>query len=137
MDKYGLPDEATNRRLVWHNNDPWACTMVIDESITHEFPGPHRDHLYQYIDYDVPAEKACDLIEFDGSILIDKTKGRFGSRCEMEEANILTLNLGMDIIRGRKSVEEAQEFFRETKFENKHPEYVQEFQFQVPATAPM
>jgi hypothetical protein len=55
-----------------------------------------------------------ELARFDGSVLVDRTAGEMGARCDMEAMNILTLNLAHDIITGRRSVEEARAFYAET-----------------------
>lgn len=36
--KYGMPQEATPMRLVWHNNGPWKRTIVTRREIPHFFP---------------------------------------------------------------------------------------------------
>lgn len=111
MDKYGTPDEVTQTRLIWHNNDPWKRTEVINEKIPHNFPKEHVDVLMQTIDYHVPPRKADDLIAFGGSIIIDRTKGELSSRCDKEEMNILTLNLADNIVKGERSVEDARNVY--------------------------
>jgi predicted outer membrane protein len=111
IEKYGLPDEATDVRLVWHNKAPWKRIMVVREEIPHYFPRLHVDYLYQTINYHVPPDRSDDLVDFDGSVLIDRTKGELTSRCDREEANILTLNLANDIVTGRKKVSQAKQAF--------------------------
>jgi hypothetical protein len=39
--KYGMPQEATEMRLVWHNNGPWKRTELVNEEIPHLFPKQH------------------------------------------------------------------------------------------------
>jgi hypothetical protein len=117
LEKYGMPDEATEVRLVWHNKTPWKRIMVMREEIPHLFPGLHMDYLYMTINYHVPPGKSDELIDFDGSVLIDRTKGELTARCDVEEADILTLNLAHDIVTGRKSVAQARQAFAQAEAE--------------------
>ena len=86
MDKYGASDEATASLLLWHNNDPWRRTAAYREEAQHNFPAPHRDVLEQFIPYRVPVDKFDDLAAFDGSVLVDRTKGLMSARCAGEGA---------------------------------------------------
>jgi hypothetical protein len=92
IQKYGPPDEACSGRLVWHNNGPWRRTVVYAEEVEHNFPTPHHDVLEQYIPYRVPVGKFDQLAAFDGSVLVDRTKGEISARCEGEGGNLLALN---------------------------------------------
>ncbi len=87
--------------------------LTADE-ILHNFPTPHTDYLTQWIDYPVPAEAATPLAAFDGSVLVDRTAGQIGARCDHEAYNTLTINLAVEIIEGRRSVEDARRFYGET-----------------------
>jgi hypothetical protein len=81
MDQYGAPDEASASLLLWHNNGPWRRTVVYREEAQHNFPTPHRDVLEQFIAYRIPVDKFDDLAAFDGSVLVDRTKGLMSARC--------------------------------------------------------
>lgn len=113
VEKYGPPDEASSNRLIWHENGPWRRTVVYSEEVPHRFPTPHHDVLEQYIPYKVPVEKFNELAAFDGSVLVDRTKGEISARCEGEEANFLALNLANEIVEGRKDVESARAAYGE------------------------
>jgi hypothetical protein len=130
--KYGLPDEATPERLVWHNNGPWKVTMLVNEEIPHYFPKPHHDFLYQAIYYHVPLDMFDDLAFYDGSVIVERTKGTIAARCDKEENNFLALNLADEIIRGKRSVDSAREFYAETIIQMQHQEYTKGFLFSVP-----
>jgi len=110
-DKYGPPDEKNNHYATWFNNGPWKKTVVQTQGIPHNFPMPHEDHLMQTVDFSVPPEKFSELAAYDGSVIVDRTPGEISARCDKEEANFLALNLAVDIIHDRKSVEEAREFY--------------------------
>lgn len=114
LDHYGPPNEATATKLFWYRTGPWARMELTADEILHKFPTPHTDFLTQYVDYPVNAENAADLVEFDGSVIVDRTAGQIGARCDSEAANTLTLNLAVDIIESRRTVEDARHFFAET-----------------------
>jgi hypothetical protein len=74
LEKYGPPTEASEGRLIWHNNGPWLRSVVYAEEVEHDFPAPHHDVLEQYVRYRVPVGKFDELAAFDGSVLVDRTK---------------------------------------------------------------
>jgi len=138
--KYGMPQEATSERLIWHNAGPFKRIMVMNLETPHDFPMPHVDFLEHTISYNVPQGKVGDLIEFDASSTINRTVGELSARCDLEGHNILTLNLDHDIIIGKKNVSEARKAFGdivEQDVMGKHPPYVEELQFMPakPSTA--
>lgn len=133
---YGLPDEATPQRLLWHNKGPWKLTELVNEEIPHDFPIPHMDMLRQVIDYRVSdLEKIDDVVTYDGSVIVDRTKGELSARCDKEEANFLALNLAHDVASGKRNVADARSFYAaqvaQMLKEGKPTEYMQGFQFQV------
>lgn len=113
MKKYGAPQEVTPQRIVWHKNGPWKRTGLINEEIDHKFPVPHKDMLLQVIDYQVPPDKFDELAAYDGSVIVERTRGEMAARCDKEEANILALNLADEIVTGKRSVEEARKTYAE------------------------
>lgn len=135
--KYGAPQEATGRQLVWHNAGPFKRITVYKLETPHDFPMPHVDYLEHTIEYDVPQDKVADLIRFDASSTINRTVGELSARCDLEGHNILTLNLDHDIVMGKKSVEQARKAFGDIVVQDvtgKHPPYVEALQF-TPAKA--
>lgn len=132
--KYGPPQEATPTRLIWHNNGPWKQTILYREEVPHHFPIKHTDLLEQFVDYQVPADKFSDLARYDGSVIVERTKGEISARCDKEEMNFLALNLAHDVATGTKSVDEARQFYAKTAMAfmkgDKHP-YTQGLQFRV------
>lgn len=113
MKKYGAPQEVTAQRLVWHNNGPWKRTVLINEEIDHDFPMPHKDMLRQVVNYTVPPDKFDELAMYDGSVIVDRTRGEISARCDKEPANLIALNLAHGIVTGRHSVEEARKMYGE------------------------
>jgi hypothetical protein len=135
-EKYGLPDEASESFLVWHERAPWKRTILWRDEVEHRFPQPHKDVLEQVIDYRVPPDKADDLAAFDGSVVVERTRGELSARCEGEEANFLALNLAVDIVEGELDAEGARQKYTETMEAfnaGEKPEYLQRLVFDPPA----
>jgi hypothetical protein len=109
--KYGLPTSVTDEMVVWNNTSPFKRSIVYKEEVTHQFPMMHSDVLQQTVDYRVPKDKVGELSKFDGSLMIDRTKGELSSRNEKEEMNILALNLADKIVRGELTAEQARREF--------------------------
>ncbi len=109
IERYGPPNEATPTKLFWYNNRPWKRTEITADAVAHNFPAPHTDFLTQVIDYRVPPEKIPDIVRFDGSIYIDRTKGEVAARCDAEAANVLGMNMVHEIVTGKRTVDEARE----------------------------
>jgi len=134
MQSYGQPDGATSGMLVWKDAGPWKAIMLTREPVDHQFPMPHKDVLEQVIDYQVPPEKFDDLARYDGSVIVERTKGTMSARCDKEAMNYLALNLANDIVTGKRSVEDARAFYAKTakafKGGEKHP-YTQQLQFKA------
>jgi hypothetical protein len=134
MNKYGQPDEMTASMIVWRDKGPWKKTVLMRDEISHDFPMPHTDFLQQTINYKVDPDKYDDLARFDGSVVVERTKGTLSARCDKEEMNFLALNLANDIITGKKTVEEARDYYAKTarKFkEGGTDTYLQGLQFTV------
>jgi hypothetical protein len=108
QDKYGRPDVTTNEFLVWKKRGPWEKITVSRTGTLHRFPFEHYDVLEQTLSYRVPIEKLNDIIIFDGSLVIDRTRGTISARCDRESSNILSLNLAHQISIGQLSVKRAR-----------------------------
>jgi hypothetical protein len=111
VDKYGEPTEATPSQLVWREVGPWKRMVATKEFYEHNFPAPHIDAVESFIDYRVPTEMFRPLAEYDGSVVVERTAGEVSARCHDEEANNLALNLMHDIVQGKKSVDEARDYY--------------------------
>jgi hypothetical protein len=106
IEKYGLPNEAAPSRLLWYRDGPWKRTIVNCDEIPHNFPAPHADVPEQVI--------VSDLAAFDGSVILERTKGEVAARCDLEAANFLSLNLMHDVASGSLTVEQAREKYVES-----------------------
>jgi hypothetical protein len=108
--RYGEPQEVTPRSVSWYDNGPWKRTILYKDGDLHRFPLAHRDVLWQTINYKVPMNKVAALLTYDGSILVDRTRGEVTAHCDSEEANTLILNIANDIVTGEDTVEQAMAF---------------------------
>jgi len=111
VDKYGEPTESTPDQLVWRDVGPWKRLVATKDFYEHNFPAPHIDAVESFIDYRVPTEMFSPLAEYDGSVVVERTAGEVSARCHDEEANNLALNLMHDIVQGKKSVNEARDYY--------------------------
>ena len=111
--KYGPPAEMTATMAVWHKTGPWKRTIVYAQEVPHHFPMPHPDVLEQFIDYRMPPEMFDEIAMYDGSVIVERTKGEMSARCDKEGANFLAVNLANEIATGKRSVEEARRMYGE------------------------
>jgi len=133
MGKYGDPNEGTPTRLIWREKGPFKEIILLSEAFPHAFPKPHEDCLEHVVEFKVPAEKVADLAKFDGSIIVDRTRGTLGARCDSEAHNVLALNLAYDIINGKKNAEEARQMYADAakqEASGKMPEMAMKLMFQ-------
>lgn len=114
IEKYGYPNEATATKLFWYNNHPWKRTELVKDHVVHHWPTVHTDFLTQVINYRVPPDKFADITKFDGSILLDRTKGEAAGRCDSESANVLGLNMVHEIVTGKRTWEDARRISQES-----------------------
>jgi hypothetical protein len=105
--KYGPPQESTPRLLIWYGNGPWKRTVLHREGVRHNFPRTHQDILEQTVNYRVPPDKIAELVAYNGSLVVDRTRGELTVHCDSEQANTLTLNLADDIVKGERTVDQA------------------------------
>lgn len=106
--KYGLPAAVTEDMVVWTDSKPFKRSIVYREEINHMFPIQHSDVLLQTLNYRVPLDKVSDLSRFDGSLIVDRTKGELSARNHRQEMNFLAFNLADKIVRGEMTVEKAR-----------------------------
>jgi hypothetical protein len=106
--KYGVPFESTSTMLIWRERTPFKRITVYREQVIHKFPIKHYDILEHVIDFRIPAEQVDELAKFNGSMTYDITRGELSARCDQEAMNILALNLGSDILRGKIDYSQAR-----------------------------
>jgi len=105
--RYGRPHETTPGELIWGETGPWKRIVLHRVGVKHNFPLLHEDVLEQTVNYKVPPEKAHDLLTYNGSLVIDRTRGELSVHCDSEPQNRIALNLADDIVTGNRSVDEA------------------------------
>jgi len=136
IDYYGPPDEYSRSALIWHQTkDGWKRTVLYREEVPHDFPAHHTDYLEQFIDYKVPVEMFSKLAEYDGSVVVERTKGEISARCGGTSMNFVAINLAHDVITRKLTVAEAREeyarLYRAYKKGDMRP-YARSFQFPLP-----
>ena len=137
MRKYGPPQEMTATMLLWRNNGPWKWTKISSMEVPHNFPMPHPDVMEQAINYRVPLGKYDNLARYDGSVIVERTKGELSARCDKEGANFLAVNLANDVATDRRTVEQARDYYSQAmmtfKRTGRMDPYMMRLQFQPPA----
>ena len=111
LDQYGEPDEVTSKLLIWRNKGRWVEIVAYKEGTQHDFPFPHLDSVESVTAYRVPTGKLSEIDEFDGSVTVKRTQGLISARCQDEQANLLAINLSHDIIRSKKTIQEAKKAY--------------------------
>ncbi len=135
IDKYGPPDAATDARLAWNDRGRWSQIRLLREGATDDFPTTHRSIVENTIEYDVPQNKAGELIKFNPALEVDRLSGTLSARSDSEETNILALNLADEIVRNKRDVDSAREFMRDTlskSMAGKSSSYMDHLLFPVP-----
>lgn len=115
IERYGAPEAAGEKHLIWYNNGPWLKTVVHRDGFKRALIGKGRDHLEQIITYRVPANKAAELARFDARLVVDRDAGELASRADSETLNFLALNLADDIVKGQKNADAANIFYEKVK----------------------
>ena len=113
MDKYGAPAEMTASMAIWNKTGPWKRTIIYKEAVPHAFPMEHPDVMEQFIDYRMPPEMFDEIAMYDGSVILERTKGEMSARCDKEGANFLAVNLAHEIATGKTTVEQARQKYGE------------------------
>lgn len=130
--QYGAPDDACRDFLSWSRRGPWEGIIVYREEIPHDWPTPHMDFLEQFIRYPIDPSKYDDIIRFDGSVILERTRGILGARCDNEAMNFLAVNLAQEIAAGKTNWEEARFRYEEAAKawkEGQNPVLTQGLQF--------
>lgn len=108
VEKHGDPQEVTSEELIWRNVAPFKKIVVHKTVYNHKFPLMHQNSLEHVVDYRASISKIDDIWRYNGSIVLDRTRGEMSSFAETEAGNILGLNLAHDIMTGRRGSENAR-----------------------------
>lgn len=134
LDRYGQPDVVSNILLVWKDKAPFTRISVTKEGVRHLFPMEHQDVLTEEISLAVPIDKLTELAQFNGSLIVDRTKGTVAARADKESSNFLALNLADDIINGKRDAQSARKFYADTlakQMSGKSSVYTEKLNFSV------
>lgn len=101
IDYYGSPDEYSKSCLYWRSITPFDDVYVIDESVAHRFPSPHRDFVYSSMTLNVDPYNVGMFAYVTGSIIIDGLKNKVTARCGTIYANAITLGFVEDVVNGK------------------------------------
>ncbi len=113
LEHYGSPNEATPTKLFWYGVGPWSRIEVTANEGVHNFPTPHRlPHPVRRL----PG--AVEQGERAGRVRRQRHPRPHcrADRCarDHEAYNTLTLNLAVEIINGRCTVDDARRLYGET-----------------------
>lgn len=111
IQKYGEPQETTSDSLIWRNVAPFKEIIVHKEVYSHRFPLLHQNSLEHVVDYRAPVGKIDDVWRYNGSIVLNQTKGEMSSYAENEAMNVLALNLAHQVMTGKMSADAARVTF--------------------------
>ena len=113
--KYGSPsnkDLSKGGIAIWREDKlKDTCFNIIallDESVPHCVPKPHRDFLYTSVKYEIPDSKVPEVTSLSGSVAYDPLKKLLRARCGSEAAIIATLYLAVSIGNSRISLKKVQ-----------------------------
>lgn len=108
IEKHGDPQEVTSEELIWRNVAPFKKIVVHKTVYNHKFPLLHQNSLEHVVDYRAPVAKIDDIWRYNGSVVLDRTKGEMSSFSNTEAGNILALNLAHDVMIGKRGSENAR-----------------------------
>ena len=109
--KYGPPTDVGERQVTWYGNGPWKRTTLFKEEVTHNFANAHKDVLEQTVSYRVPPDKVAAITQYNGSVVVNRTRGEISSTSDGEDTNFLALNVADDIVKGSRDVEQAMSYY--------------------------
>ncbi len=136
--EYGAPGAALPSQLTWSGKRPWTRISVYRDAS----PAGRPRGLEQAVAYDVPVRKWRALAAFARGVDYDPVKRELIARTDGEPTNFLSLNLADEVIRGRRTPEEAREFYDRTvylSFAGKSSPYMTRLRFRpqrLPETLP-
>ena len=102
--EYGQP-EVTETMLKWNSLGSFGKgereTYIVDESIPHAFPKPHRDYVYTVMNIKVPSDMLDTLGHVTGSIIYDGLKEEVTQGVEVCMQMQCTLGFVRDMVEGK------------------------------------
>lgn len=98
--KFGKAAEYSESQYTWKNIAGFKKVVVLDESVPHAVPMPHKDFVYSTMDIKVPEDKIQDLAKASASIMPDRLKGEVTARCGALIKNAVSLGFVQDVVAG-------------------------------------
>lgn len=108
--EYGAPDEILPAQLIWRRRHPWTMIAVFRDAQSPERP----NNLLQTLAYEVPLQRWRALSAFERGAAYDPVRRELAARTDSEETNLLALNLADEVIQGRRTAAEANDFYDRT-----------------------
>ncbi len=105
IEKYGAPDYIDAETASWNDKGSWKRTTVHREG---------ADFLEQTVSYSVPEEKRADVEKMGMMLKVGRADGELSAMSASEEANYLAMNLADEVIREKRTPEDAREFYQQT-----------------------
>jgi len=133
---YGQPDQTTTDALSWTSRGPWKRMVVHRDEVKHAFPVPRTDVVEQVIDLKIPIDKIGAVTQFDGSVVVCRTRGEVAVWGPDERANFGLLNLTQDIASGAKTPDQARQAYADATAQaaaGQQPAIFEKLQFSVPS----
>ncbi len=106
IDRQGPPDWISGDRLVWLRREPWKRVIVSRY--------PNFSPLEHVVRYRVAERMLPAVSAFNHGIRVDRGLGELSARSDRESLNCLSLNLAWEVAEGRRTTEEARDFFLRT-----------------------
>jgi hypothetical protein len=110
LQEYGIPEESTPSKLSWKAREPWSRISVERDALDKA----HPSGVLQAVAYEVPLRRWRALGWFDRGVDYDPIKHELIARTDGEATNFLALNLADEIVRGKRTAEDARAFYDET-----------------------
>ncbi len=107
LDQYGLPDDVTINQLTWDRRNGWKRIVVWNRAPIYRSTADLAV-MKHTVAYRLDLKQTAQLLAFNENLEIDLSRGELSSRTGQEGLNYLTVNLADEIVRGLKTVPQAQ-----------------------------
>ncbi|MFA7614258.1 MAG: hypothetical protein WCY48_08475 [Candidatus Caldatribacteriota bacterium] len=106
--KYGNPTETTSDQLIWRNFAPFKEIIVHKNLYSSYFPLLHQNPVEHVIDYKASPDRISNVWNYNGSVVLNRTKGEMSAFGPNEEMNVLSMNLTHKIMTGEIDEDRAK-----------------------------
>lgn len=113
--KFGKVKMMGPDMLAWENKAGFTKVWILDESVKHDFPVPHKDFVYSTRNIKVSPDIVGKLAAVSGSIMVDGLKGEVTARCGGLIKNAVTLGYVEDVVAGKVSGNLKDEYSKRIK----------------------